>query len=91
LKFINICIISERYTINDNKVYKEIKISQRMELKKKQNKILEILKNGKNIEYEIAFQITSSQRYARGYLEDLEKKGLIEREEIGRTTYWKLK
>jgi predicted ArsR family transcriptional regulator len=66
-----------------------------MELKKKQIEILEILKKGEQLEYEIAFQIHSSQRYTRFYLEDLEKNNLVEKKQEkgkgGKKTSWKLK
>jgi predicted ArsR family transcriptional regulator len=65
-----------------------------MELTKKQEEILDFLKkSGEQIEYEIAFCIKSSQRYTRFYLEELEKKKLVEKR-LGtkkHTTFWKVK
>lgn len=67
-----------------------------MDLKKKEKQILEFLKRGEKVtETEMAYQVTCSSLYLKHYLEDLEKKKLVEKE-LGfgkngmRVTFWKL-
>ncbi len=58
----------------------------------KQTQILKFLKdNGRSSTSKIAFAINSNSWMTRKYLNELESKGKVTKEEETNSTYWKLK
>lgn len=62
-----------------------------MDLNDKQKKIIEILTNDKLATTKISFLISANLYQTEQYLNELEKEGLILKEEKNYSTYWSLK